>query len=46
MGFFIISIIKKEMIIVTSIILIVLGIRKDRKDYFEWLNTKIQNPHL
>ena len=28
------------MIIATSIILIVLGIRKDRKDYFDWLNSK------
>lgn len=28
------------MIIATSIVLIVLGIRKDRKDYFEWLNGK------
>jgi hypothetical protein len=40
MGFFIISIVKK-MIIATSIILIVLGIRKDRKDYFEWLDSKL-----
>jgi hypothetical protein len=41
MGFFDLFILKKEMIITTSIILIVLGIKKDRKDYFEWLNSRL-----
>ena len=41
MGFFDLFILKKEMIIATSIILIVLGIGKDRKDYFEWLDSKL-----